>query len=87
MTNFNNWLSVRSNESGDVAQGNDSYIPFLQNKIEQMKNFYFDIGKGVATGRYSLLVKEVNEIMKKIEYQFTDLEKLVQKLQSVRDSE
>jgi hypothetical protein len=87
MKKFNNWLSVKLNEADDASQGNDSYIPMLQQKIQQMKNFYRDIGTGSATGRYNLLAKEIGEIMEKIEYKFNDLEKLVQHLQSVRDSE
>jgi hypothetical protein len=86
MSTFNNWLHARLNESGDAVQNGDSnersYIPMLEKKVEQMKNFYKDIGTGVATGHYNMLTTEIGEIMTKIENKWKSIEGMIQALKN-----
>jgi hypothetical protein len=77
MSTFNNWLHARLNEAGD------SYIPMLEKKVEQMKNFYKDIGTGAATvGHYDMLTTEIGEIMTKIEDKWKRIEGMIQELKN-----
>ena len=77
MSTFNSWLHARLNETED-----NSYIPMLEKKVKQMKDFYKDIGIGSATGHYDMLTTEIGEIMTKIENKWKRIEGMIQELKN-----